>query len=339
MPTNRQYILESRPVGTLADSDLALRESEVRVPEPGEIQVRTTHISMDPTVRIWMSDMPGYLPPIAIGEVVRSLGAGVVEQSNHPDFAVGDPVFGIVGWQTHPTFKPEEAMIGKLAPGLSPELSLAVLGMTSGFTAYFGLLDVTNPQPGETVVVTAAAGSVGSLVGQIAKIKGCRVIGIAGGPDKCKYVVDELGFDACIDYRNEDVGAALDRLAPDGIDIDFENVGGDQLDAILLRMKLHGRISLCGMISDYNRSGQVTPGPTNFAQILMRRIKIAGFIILDYIPRLGEAGPVLGQWLAEGKLKARTYMIDGFEKLPDSLRELVGGSTGKIGKMIVRVEP
>ncbi|MFV8754780.1 NADP-dependent oxidoreductase [Nannocystaceae bacterium ST9] len=337
MPSNRQYILKSRPVGVLADSDLELRETEIRAPGPGEIQVRTTHVSMDPTVRIWMSDMPGYLPPIAIGEVVRALGAGVVEQSNHPDFAPGDAVFGITCWQTHPTVKPEETLFGKLAPGVSPELSLAVLGVTSGFTAYFGLLDVTNPQPGETVVVTAAAGSVGSLVGQIAKIKGCKVIGIAGGPEKCKYVVDELGFDACIDYRNEDVGAALDRLAPEGIDIDFENVGGEQLDAILLRMKLHGRISLCGMISDYNRSGQVVPGPTNFAQILMRRIKIAGFIILDYIPRFAEAGPELGKWLAEGKLKVRTYSIEGFEKLPDALRELVGGETGKIGKMMVKV--
>ena len=337
MPTNRQYILKSRPVGELADSDLELRESEVRAPEAGEIQIRTTFISMDPTVRIWMSDMPGYLPPIAIGEVIRALGAGVVEQSNHPDFAPGDEVFGITGWQTHVTGKPEEAMFGKLAPGVGPELSLAVLGVTSGFTAYFGLLDVTNPQPGETVVVTAAAGSVGGLVGQIAKIKGCRVIGIAGGPEKCKYVVDELGFDACIDYRNEDVGAALDRLCPEGIDVDFENVGGAQLDAILLRMKLHGRISLCGMISDYNRSGEVVAGPANFAQILMRRIKIAGFIILDYIPRFAEAGPVLGQWLAEGKLKVRTYSIEGFEKLPDALRELVGGQTSKIGKMMVRV--
>jgi NADPH-dependent curcumin reductase CurA len=337
MPNNRQYVLRSRPVGELADSDLELREIDIRAPGPGEIQVRTTHVSMDPTVRIWMSDMPGYLPPIPIGDVVRALGAGVVEQSNHPDFGPGDAVFGITGWQTHPTARPEEAMFEKLAPGVSAEMSLAVLGVTSGFTAYFGLLDITNPQPGETVVVTAAAGSVGSLVGQIAKIKGCKVIGVAGGPEKCKYVVEELGFDACIDYRNEDVGAALDRLAPEGIDIDFENVGGAQLDAILLRMKLHGRISLCGMISDYNRCGQPTPGPYNFAQILMRRITITGFIILDYIPRFAEAAPELIKWTAEGKLKANTYTINGFERLPDALRELVGGGTGKIGKMVVRV--
>lgn len=324
-------------MGELANTDLSLRETEIRAPGPGEIQLRTTHVSMDPTVRIWMSDMPGYLPPIAIGEVVRALGAGVVEQSNHPNFAPGDAVLGITGWQTHPTVKPEEAMFDKLPPGVGPELGLAVLGVTSGFTAYFGLLDVTHPKPGETVVVTAAAGSVGGLVGQIAKIHGCKVIGIAGGPEKCKYVVEELGFDACIDHRNEDVGAALDRLAPEGIDIDFENVGGAQFDAILLRMKLHGRISLCGMISDYNRCGQPTPGPQNFAQILMRRVTIKGFIILDYIPRFAEAAPLLGKWMAEGKLRARTYAIDGFERLPDALRELVGGSSGKIGKMIVRV--
>lgn len=337
MSTNRQYILKSRPVGELADSDLELREIEVRTPGPGEIQLATTHMSMDPTVRVWMSDMPAYLPPIPLGQVVRSLGAGIVAQSNHADFAKGDVVFGILGWQTHPTVRPEEAMIGKLPAGVSPEVSIAVFGITSGFTAYFGLLDVTHPQPGETVVVTAAAGSVGSLVGQIAKIKGCRVIGIAGGAEKCRYVVDELGFDECVDHRNEDVGAALDRMAPEGIDIHFENVGGPQLDAVLPRMKLHGRISICGLISDYNRNGQPTPGPTNFAQILMRRLKVEGFIILDYIPRMPAAGQELGKWLAEGRLKARVYPIDGFEKLPDALRELVGGNSRKIGKMIVRV--
>jgi NADPH-dependent curcumin reductase CurA len=337
MPNNRQYILESRPVGELRDSDLSLREVEIRAPGPGEVQVRTTLISMDPTVRIFMSDVQGYLPPIALGEVVRSLGAGIVEQSNHPGFAPGDEVFGILGWQTHPTLVPEQTLLGKLVPGFSAEQNLAVMGVTSGFTAYFALIDVTNPQPGEIVVVSAAAGSVGSLVGQIAKIKGCKVIGIAGGPEKVKYVVDELGFDACIDYRNEDVGAALDRLCPEGIDIDFENVGGEILDAILPRMKLHGRISLCGLISDYNRLGQPVAGPKNFGQILMRRIMVKGFIILDYIPRMAEAAMAIGQWLAEGKLRTRTHVIEGFEKLPDALRELVGGKSANIGKMMVRI--
>lgn len=337
MPSNRQYLLVSRPVGVLQDSDLSLVESEIRAPGPGEVQIRTQLVSMDPTIRIFMSDIQGYLPPIELGTVVRSLATGFVEQSNHPGFAVGDEVFGILGWQTHPTLVPEMSLLGKLPPGIDGATSLAVMGVTSGFTAYFALLEVGMPKAGETVVVSAAAGSVGSLVGQIAKIKGCRVIGIAGGPEKCKYVVEELGFDACIDHRNEDVGAALDRLCPDGIDLDFENVGGAILDAILLRMKLHGRIVLCGTIADYDTFGGQVRGPSNFSQILMRRIMIKGFIILDWLDKVPAAAAELGGWLAQGKLKSRTYELSGFEKLPDALRELVGGAPQQIGKMMVRI--
>ncbi len=337
MPNNRQFILRSRPVGELADSDLELREVPIREPGPGEVQLAVTVMSMDPTVRIWMSDMPQYLPPIELGTVVRAIGAARVERSNDSRFAVGDEVVGIMGWQTHPTGSPEEMMIGKLAPGVSAELALSVMGMTSGFTAYFGLLDITDPKAGETVVVSAAAGSVGSLVGQIAKIRGCRVIGIAGGPEKCRYVTEELGFDGCIDHRNEDVGAALDRLCPEGIDAYFENVGGAILAAVLLRMKLYGRVSVCGLIGDYNQAGQPIGGPANFSQILMKRLRVQGFIILDYIPRFAEAVDALGRWLAEGKLKQRTWERQGFDTLPDALRELVGGGSEKIGKMLVRI--
>ncbi|NJK31723.1 MAG: NADP-dependent oxidoreductase [Deltaproteobacteria bacterium] len=337
MAVNRQYILRSRPLGQLADSDLELREQPIRAPDPGEVQIATKLISIDPTIRIWMSDIPQYLPPIELGDVVRALGIAEVEQSSHPDFAVGELVAAGVGWQTHSTGKPEELMINKLAPGLSPELGISILSMTSGFTAYFGLLDVLDPQPGETVVVTAAAGAVGSLVGQIAKLKGCRVIGIAGGPEKCRYVTEELGFDACIDHRSEDVGAGLDRLCPEGIDVDFENVGGPIFDAILLRMKLHGRICLCGLIADYDQLGQPVAGPYNFGQILMKRLHVHGFIILDYIPRFAEAVPDLVGWMSSGKLKQRIYEKQGFTSLPDALRELVGGRSEKIGKMIVRL--
>jgi NADPH-dependent curcumin reductase CurA len=336
MPINRQYILRSRPVGELSDSDLELREVELPELRDGEVRARNTWISLDPTIRIWMSDMPQYLPPIEIGAVVRALGTGVIEASKHPDFAVGDVVSLFSGWQTYVQGAPEEANIAKLPPGVEPTASLALFGATSGFTAYFGLYDVVDPKPGETVVVDAASGSVGSLAGQLAKLRGCRVIGITGGAEKCAYV-RELGFDACIDHLSEDVGKALDRLCPDGIDVCFENVGGPIFDAILLHMKLHGRISICGLIADYDQTQGPVPGPMQFGQILMKRLRVQGFIILDYIPRFGDAMPQLAKWAAEGKLRSRIYEIEGFERLPDALRELVGGKSKKIGKMVVKL--
>jgi hypothetical protein len=337
MSANRQFILRSRPQGELSNDDLELRDVELPELGEGEVRVRTSWISIDPTIRIWMSDIPQYLPPIELGEVVRAVGVGVIEASKHPGFAVGDLVGGFTGWQTHVQCAPELASIAKLPRGVDPTLALAVFGMTSGLTAYFGLLDVLKPKSGETLVIDAAAGSVGSLVGQIAKLKGCRVIGIAGGAEKCEYVTAQLGFDACINHRIDDVGAALDRLCPDGIDLCFENVGGPIFDEILLRMKLHGRISLCGLIAGYNQTADVPAGPVEFGQILMRRLSIKGFIILDYMDRFPEALAQLGQWLAAGKLANRVYEIDGFDRLPYALRELVGGASSKIGKMLVKV--
>jgi NADPH-dependent curcumin reductase CurA len=336
MPINRQYILRSRPVGELSDSDLELREVQLPELREGEVRARTTWISMDPTIRIWMSDVPQYLPPIEIGDVVRAAGTAVVEASKHPDFAVGDNIGLFSGWQTYVQGPPELSNMAKLPPGVEPTTSLAVFGLTSGYTAYFGLYDVVDPKPGETVVVDAASGSVGSLVGQLAKLRGCRVIGITGGAEKCAYV-RELGFDACIDHSSEDVGEALGRLCPDGIDVCFENVGGPIFDAILLRMKLHGRISLCGLIADYDQLQGEVPGPKQFGQVLMKRLRVEGFIILDYIPRFGEATPQLAKWAAEGKLRTRIYEIEGLERLPDALRELVGGHSNKIGKMLVKL--
>lgn len=339
MSTARQYILRARPRGVLSDDDLELRE--VELPELGanEIRVRVTHVSIDPTIRIWMSDVPQYLPPIELGEVVRAGGTGIVEASNNPNFAVGDAVFCFCGWQTRLQGDPQVIAAQKLPPGVDPAMAMATTGLTSGMTAYFGLLDVTDPKPGETLVVDAAAGSVGSLVGQIGKIKGCRVIGIAGGADKCKYIVDELGFDGAIDYRNEDVGKALDRLCPSGIDVCFENVGGPIFDEILLRMNLFGRVSICGLISNYDApgSGNKTPGPYAFGMILMRRLKVQGFIILDYMDRFEQATAELLGWVGAGKIKTRVHLLDGFESLPGALRELVGGSSSNIGKTIVEL--
>jgi NADPH-dependent curcumin reductase CurA len=336
MPTNRQYILRSRPIAELSDSDLELREVELPELRDGEVRARTTFISMDPTIRIWMSDVPQYLPPIELGDVVRAVGTGVIEASKHPGFAVGDVVSMFSGWQTYVQAPPEQANVAKLPPGVEPTAALALFGLTSGLTAYFGLYDVVDPKPGETVVVDAASGSVGSLVGQLAKLRGCRVIGITGGAQKCAYV-RELGFDACIDHQREDVGEALGRLCPDGIDVCFENVGGPIFDAILLHMKLHGRISLCGLIAGYDKLHDPVPGPMQFGQILMKRLRVEGFIILDYIPRFGEAFPQLAKWAAEGKLVSRIYEIEGLERLPDALRELVGGRSKKIGKMVVKL--
>lgn len=337
MSTSRQYILRARPEGELSNDDLELRELELPELGEAEVRVRVTWISIDPTIRIWMSEVPQYMPPIELGEVVRAAATGVVEASKHEGFAVGDLVGGLLGWQTLFQGQPELAGLAKLPPGVEPSMALAMLGMTSGMTAYFGLLDVTDPQPGETVVVDAASGAVGSLVGQIAKIKGCRVVGITGGAEKCAYI-KELGFDEAIDHRSEDVGEALDRLCPEGIDVCFENVGGPIFDAILSRMKLHGRVSLCGMIANYNdlHGDAEVPGPYEFGQILMKRLRVQGFIILDYIPRFEEAGAKLGEWIAAGKLSTRVYEIVGFEKLPDALRELVGGAPNKIGKMLVK---
>lgn len=339
MSATRQFILRARPQGVLSDDDLELREVELPELGPNEVRIRTSHISIDPTIRIWMSDIPQYLPPIELGAVVRSAGMGVVEASNHPGFAEGDVVFAFCGWQTRFQGDPKELAVQKLPLGADPAMALATTSLTSGLTAYFGLLDVTNPRPGETLVVDAAAGSVGSLVGQIGKIKGCRVIGIAGGPEKCKYITQELGFDGAVDYRNEDVGAALDRLCPKGIDVCFENVGGPIFDEILLRMNLFGRVSICGLISNYDApgSGRKAPGPYAFGMILMRRLKVQGFIILDYMDRFEQAtGELLG-WIAEGKLRTRVHAIEGFESLPAALRELVGGQSQNIGKTIVRI--
>jgi NADPH-dependent curcumin reductase CurA len=335
MSTNRFFTLVSRPDGELADADLGRHEQPVAAPKDGQIQVRTTCISIDPTIRIWMSDIPQYMPPIAIGEVVRALAVGVVEQSAHPGFAVGDRVLGLLGWATRPTLDPAAKLVGVLPRELplSDAKVLSLLGLTAGPTAYFGLLDVGQPRAGETLVVDAAAGSVGSLAGQIGKLEGCRVVGIAGGPEKCAYVTDTLGFDACIDYTRGEVGRGLDEHCPGGIDVCFENVGGPILDEILLRMNLNGRVVICGLIAGYNSAGKQVPGPYNFAMVLMRRLRVQGFIVSDYFPRFPEAHAKLLQWAREGKLHTLEDVRRGFEALPETLRQLLRGD--KHGKLVL----
>ena len=336
MTINRTFTLSRRPDGELADSDLASHELAITSPAEGQIQVRTTCLSIDPTIRIWMSDVPQYMPPIALGEVVRGLGVGVVEQSAHPGFAPGDRVVGLLGWATHPTLDVASSFVQKLPAELplTDAKLLSLLGMTTGLTAYFGLLDICDPKPGQTLVVDAAAGAVGALVGQIAKIKGCRVIGIAGGPEKCRYVTEELGLDACIDYKLGQVGKGLDEHCPSGIDLCFENVGGPIFDEILLRMNNNGKVAICGLIAGYNDAGKRSSGPCNFSMVLMRRLRVEGFIVSDHGARFPAATAELMQWAQEGRLKSREDIRTGFANLPETLRQLLRGE--KHGKMLLQ---
>jgi NADPH-dependent curcumin reductase len=322
---NRQWILKKRPVGEIAAGDLELTEHPIPVPGPGQLLVRTVYLSLDPTNRIWMSDMDQYMPPVNLGDVMRGGTLGIVEQSNNPDYAVGDVVSTFTGWQEYAVVDGAQ----KLAKGAVPlPAYMSVLGAT-GATAYFGLLDLGKPVAGETVVVSAACGAVGSIVGQIAKLKGCRVVGFAGSDEKCRHAVEKLGFDACINYKTEDLRAALKRECPNGIDIDFENAGGEILEAILEQINLKARIVLCGMIAGYNDETP-RPGPS-LNNILMKRARIEGFIIIDYLPRFGEFFAEMGPWVAQGKITYDTTIVPGIENSLTALHMLfTGGNTGKL---------
>ena len=323
--SNRQWILKKRPVGDIAPGDLELVEQPIPVPGPNQILVRTLYLSLDPTNRIWMSDMDQYMPPVNIGDVMRGGTLGVVEQSNNPDYKAGDIVNAFTGWQEYVVADGAQKMANVPVP---LPAYMSVLGAT-GATAYFGLLDLGKPQPGETVVVSAAAGAVGSIVGQIAKLKGCRVVGLAGSDEKCRHLVKDFGFDACINYKKEDIRAALKRECPNGIDVDFENAGGEILEAILEQINLKARIVLCGMISGYNDK-EPRPGPS-LTNILMKRARIEGFIIIDYFPRFAEFAADMGKWVAEGKVKYDTTIVKGIENSLTALNMLfTGGNTGKL---------
>jgi hypothetical protein len=329
---NHQWRLIARPSGNLKESDFKWTEEPVSELTDGQILVRNLYLSLDPTNRMWaMTDT--YLPAVALSDVMRGLALGVVEQSRHPDFSEGDHVQGLLGWQQYAVT--DGRGITKLPHNPAIPLT-AYLGLFGhiGMTAYFGLLDIGQPQPGETLVVSAAAGAVGSLVGQIGKIKGCHVVGIAGSDDKCRWITEELGFDAAINYKNEDVRESLKKYCPNGIDIDFENVGGKILDDILSLINLRARIVLCGLISGYN-STQPVPGPYNFARILVQRARVEGFIVLDYARRADEAMQALGQWLMEGKIKYRIDEVVGLQQAPAALNELFDG--GNVGKLVVRI--
>jgi len=330
------WVLRRRPEGRLGPEHFDWVTSPLPALEDGEVQLRTVYLSVDPTNRIWASDMEQYMPPVAIGEVMRGGTLGVVEASRHPDFAEGDVVQGMWGWCDRHVAA-GGAGLNKVPAGSGVPLDayMSVLGAT-GMTAYFGLLDLADPRPGETVVVSAAAGAVGSIVGQIAKVKGCRAVGLAGSDAKCRHLVDELGFDAAINYKTEDLDAALGRCCPEGVDVYFENTGGPITDAVLKRVNLHARMPLCGLISVYNQSGPVH-GPYNYEQVLMKRVKIQGFIVIDYLPRFPEGIEQMGRWVADGRIQYRTDIVEGLENAIEAVDRLFDGAN--LGKVLVRVSP
>jgi len=328
---NRQYRLKSRPVGLVKESDFEFGEEALPEVADGHVLVQTEMVSLDPAMRGWLNDMKSYVPPVQIGEVMRALGVGTVIESKMPGIAKGDKVAGLLGWQDYALVPGK--MAEKVPEGVSNEAALSVLGMT-GRTAYFGFLDIGEPKEGETVVVSGAAGAVGSVVGQIAKIKGCRVVGIAGGAEKCAWLTDELGFDAAIDYKSENLRKNLKEACPDGVDIYFDNVGGKILDTVLTLINVGARIPFCGAISGYNATEPV-PGPYNYASILVNRAKVQGFIVFDFVKRYGEASRDMGQWVSEGKIKFKVDVVEGLEKSPTALNKLFDGSN--TGKLIIKV--
>ena len=302
MPNNPQWKLAARPVGLPKRADFTYDEPAAPDPGDGEFVVRNRFISLDPAMRGWMNAGKSYIPAVEIGEVMRAISVGEVVASNHDGFAVGDHVQGVLGMP--------------------------------GMTAYFCLLRVGQPQAGETVVISAAAGAVGSVAGQIAKLKGCRVVGLAGGPDKCAYVTDTLGFDACIDYKQGDVAAALKQHCPDGIDVYFDNVGGEILEAVMTRLAMRARIAVCGAISQYNNT-EAPRGPANYMSLLVHRARMEGFVVFDWVREYGQAAQEMAGWMAAGKLQSQEDIVEGIDQFPDALLKLFSGD--KRGKLVLQV--
>ena len=335
--TNHQIRLARRPVGLPVRADWSFTAEPVAPPEPGGVVIKTLMLSLDPAMRGWMNEGKSYIAPVAIDEVMRAGGIGVVIASEGSPFAVGDHVSGALGVQEYATFSARQLGRGELVKidlriG-SPTQWLNVLGMP-GMTGYFGLLDVGQPKPGETVVVSGAAGAVGQTVGQLAKIKGCRAVGIAGGPAKCEWVVKELGFDACIDYKAGPVKDGLKAHCPKGVDIYFDNVGGEILDAVLTRLNRHARIVICGAISQYNNTEPVK-GPANYLSLLVNRARMEGIVVFDYAERFPQAIGEMAPYLKDGRMKSREDVVAGIDTFPDTLLKLFRGEN--FGKLVLQV--
>ena len=334
--TNQQIRLAARPVGMPRQSDWTFTSEPVRDIADGEIVVKTLYLSLDPAMRGWMNEGKSYIRPVEIGEVMRAAGIGKVISSKSAAFAVGDHVAGVLGVQQYWVGAAGDKAAGfhRVDPKAAPlPKYLNALGMP-GMTAYFGLLEVGQPKPGETVVVSGAAGAVGQTVGQVAKHKGCRVVGIAGGKDKCEFVVNELGFDACIDYKNESVRAGLKKHCPNGVDVYFDNVGGDILDDVLTRISMKARIVICGAISQYNNTTPVK-GPSNYLSLLVNRARMEGIVVFDYADRYPVGVAEMAKWMKEGTFKTREDIVDGFDKFPQALLMLFEGKN--FGKLILQV--
>lgn len=332
--TETQIRLAKRVAGLPGDDAWSTTHDAVIEPAEGEISVAVDYISLDPAMRGWMNEGRSYIEPVELGAVMRAGGVGKIVASAADGFSAGDYVVGMTGTQTHYTGPTTDFM--KVDPELAPlPHYLGTLGMT-GMTAYFGLLDVGKPQEGETVLVSAAAGAVGSITGQIAKIKGCRAVGLAGGAEKCRFVIDELGFDDCIDYKNEDVGKAVRRTCPDRVDVYFDNVGGGILEAALQNLNTKGRIVLCGAISQYNATdiGSST-GPRNYMNLLVSRGTMEGFVVFDYAARYREAMAAMASWMNAGKLRSKEHVVEGIESFPAALRMLFAGEN--TGKLMIKV--
>ncbi|HUN94091.1 MAG TPA: NADP-dependent oxidoreductase [Burkholderiaceae bacterium] len=330
--TNRQFRLAARPVGVPKASDWSVVEAPVETPGEGEFVVRVVYISLDPAMRGWMNEGKSYIAPVGLGEVMRAGAVGQVIASRHAAFPVGAFVSGAFGVQLFA--RSDGRGVERVDPSLAPlPAQLGVLGMP-GMTAYFGLLDIGRPRPGETVVVSGAAGAVGAIVGQVARIKGARAIGIAGGEAKCRYLVEELRFDGAIDYKAQDVKAALRDLCPRGIDVYFDNVGGDILDAALARLARHARIVICGAISQYNNTEAVR-GPANYLSLLVNRASMTGMVVFDYADRYADARRDIAGWLASGQLKHREDIVRGIDEFPQALLRLFRGEN--LGKLVLQV--
>lgn len=335
MNVNRQWVLAHRPKGMVTRDNFEYRESPVPEPGDGEVLLRNLYLSFDPAQRGWMEDRESYLPPVQIGEVMRAGSVAQVAASRHPDYRVGELVQTTGGWQDFLVVKPGSGPLGanKLPEGTNPTMRLSVLGGT-GLTAYWGMLDLGQPKKGETVLVSGAAGATGSVAGQIARIKGCRVVGIAGGPEKCRWLKEVARFDAVIDYKSESVDQRIGELCPDKVDVFFDNVGGAILEAALNHINMHARVVLCGGISGYNAT-EPQPGPVNLMNLVIMRARMEGFIVIDYLDRSAIAMKELQQWVKSGELAYQEDIQEGFDNIPDTLNRVFTGRN--LGKQLLKI--
>ena len=332
---NRQWLLKARPEGTVGPEHFEWVETDIPEPKEGEILVRNLYMSFEPAQRGWLNDVPSYVPPVAIGEVMRSAAVGRIVESKNPEYQVGEIVTGTFGWQDYiATDGSGMFPIARVGEGYPITYPLHIYGIT-GMTAYFGIMDVAKPKAGDIVVVSGAAGATGSVAGQIAKVLGCTVIGIAGGEQKCQWLTETLNFDYAIDYKNEDVGARLNELCRHKINVFFDNVGGPILDNVLANLAQGARIALCGGIPSGYTAHDLPPGPKNYMQLVITRSIMQGYLVLDYLPQFPEAIAQMQAWVADGKIKVQEDMVEGLEHCPETLQGLFQGKN--FGKQLLKV--